>query len=729
MSLIAGISAGPGGWSPSSEPAFRGQLRNFSIIPGEIPDDYDMDVTGLRMSGDDAADDDKAGSDAAGNDAAGDHKAGRDAAGNDAAGDHKAGRDAAGNDAAGDDAAGLIVGSKLKNTSMDTIIRVKAGGVDVFCLGYNEFLRDTVDAVDTVDAGNARDTRDARDTVDAGNAGTLPDMTGDELLRRIREADGEYVAVAVTDPAGDFAAPGTSSGGALHIITDRFASRPCFFSSSGGAFRFSTNLAFLLEMIPGGVTLDPLPLMQLLSIGHTLSGRTTFREVDRIRPAEHLIVENGRITSRQTYYRPGVPYSPLPDSPTPDGPIPDSPITDYKAHAGQTYAELAASVEKRSRGRTGFVSLSGGLDSRLIAAAADRERFTAFTFINSLKPEETPDVSAARQVAKKLKLKHAVFPLGETGLISDIIEDVLRLTGGQTAVHHPVKTMSFIRHMQEHGFHMGGGSGGVFAGSEVSSRIVRESDDMIAAYNRKRLSYADDFLRKLFRNRVDEDLPGILRNSLRTSLDAIDASDPARKITIWALIEGQAAFTFLSPIHTHPDVAESSPHLGCRYAERMLNLTGRELVNKNFYQFMIYHCLEDLRGVRYANSGQTLNSELISRHYPLKRFSRYAGLLTKIRRKVAKRLHSGKGRKPHFHYQMVRSDKKALERTKELLQEHAALRQLFNTGECLSFIRRFEEGNIEFASETDANAVSFLMTVAHMTEVFPVKENHLPSRP
>ncbi len=697
MSLIAGVS---GGWVPSFDPAFREHLRTFPIIRGENPDDYDLDFVGYGASGYDNLQTKNGGVTQT--------KKTGDAQSQEA--DKPQTRDQA----------GLIVGTRLKKTSMDTIMCIPAGGMYVFCLGFNEFLRDTAGSLNSQDSPDSRVTADSptsRDSAASPNSPTSPelvDMPEDELLTRIKEADGEFVAVAVPNPARAIAAlkkksstgkSGDTASGALHIFTDRFASRPCFFSLSDGQFRFSTNIAFLLEIIPGGVTLDRLSLMQLLSIGHTLSGRTTFREVERMRPAEHLIIQNGRITGRSTYYKPAEP---------------DSPISDYGVYAGDTYDEMVASVEKRSRGRKGFVSLSGGLDSRMVAAAADRDRFTAFTFINSTKSKDTPEVRAARGVARKLDMEHIVLPLGETALISDVIDDVLRLTGGQTAVHHPVKTMSFIRHMQRHGFHMGGGSGGVLAGSEVSSGSVRKSDDMVAGYIAKRLGYTDAFLGHIFRLDEQADLPGKLRDAMRASFEAIDTPDPARKITIWAVNEGQAAFTFLSPVHNHPDVAESMPLLGYSYTERMLNLSGRELVNKNFYQFMIYHCLEELRQVPYSNSGRRLDSELITRHYPLERLSHYSGMLAKVRRKLGKRLRRGRRAKPHFHYEMMHGDRKALDRTIELLQENAALRQLFHTGNCLEFISRFRDGHITFSPETDANVVSFLVTVAHIAAMFPV---------
>ena len=84
----------------------------------------------------------------------------------------------------------------------------------------------------------------------------------------------------------------------------------------------------------------------------------------------------------------------------------------------------------------GVVALSGGLDSRLIAASIPKDLgYSAFTFINSAKAASTPDTKAAAHVCKILGLNHHIqqFPGQE---FSKVASKVIKLTGGLRPLQH-----------------------------------------------------------------------------------------------------------------------------------------------------------------------------------------------------------------------------------------------------------------------------------------------------
>src|SRR5262252_7632445 len=77
----------------------------------------------------------------------------------------------------------------------------------------------------------------------------------------------------------------------------------------------------------------------------------------------------------------------------------------------------------------------------------------------------------------------------------------------------------------------------------------------------------------------------------------------------------QPAFTFTSLIHNHPDVTEAFSHLDYTYCDLMLRLPADWLYKENFYTFMIYNSLPQLRYIIYANTGNLLPSELMHIDY------------------------------------------------------------------------------------------------------------------
>ena len=93
----------------------------------------------------------------------------------------------------------------------------------------------------------------------------------------LEECEGEFVAV--------FADAAT---GAVHIVNDRFSSRPLYTMRCGHGFYFSSNLAFLLALAQESYRPDAIGWLQVGTALHTLGTRTTAEGVERLKPATHL---------------------------------------------------------------------------------------------------------------------------------------------------------------------------------------------------------------------------------------------------------------------------------------------------------------------------------------------------------------------------------------------------------------------------------------------------------
>ena len=93
----------------------------------------------------------------------------------------------------------VILGSKLKKNSLDSIKHLKRGQFEIVCLGYNEFIEELE------------------------SNKSIVSLT--EIIQGIKKSDGEYVAFLI------------EATNKVHVITDRAGSRPCFISlSDEGAF-------------------------------------------------------------------------------------------------------------------------------------------------------------------------------------------------------------------------------------------------------------------------------------------------------------------------------------------------------------------------------------------------------------------------------------------------------------------------------------------------------------
>ena len=113
----------------------------------------------------------------------------------------------------------------------------------------------------------------------------------------------------------------------------------------------------------------------------------------------------------------------------------------------------------------------------------------------------------------------------------------------------------------------------------------------------------------MFRDDVIEYGRRAVHDALAESFAAVTGPTAAHRVTAWAMIYRQPAFTFTSVLHTHPDVTEAACHLDYRYTDLMLRLPASWLYNKAFYSYMIYSALPHLRHIPYANTGRLLSGE------------------------------------------------------------------------------------------------------------------------
>jgi hypothetical protein len=147
-------------------------------------------------------------------------------------------------------------------------------------------------------------------------------------------------------------------------------------------------------------------------------------------------------------------------------------------------------------------------------------------------------------------------------------------------------------------------------------------------------------------------------------------------------------------LHNHPDVSEAFCHLDYKYSDLMLKLPAEWLYKRNFYSFMIYDCLPELRHVAYANTGQLLSRELQRFEYNQDLKSRTLSLAGQMARKVVprkiKRLLKPipRGTRP-FSYYLYRDDARLLADVGECLYSLSALREILDHDKCLRFVDDF----------------------------------------
>src|SRR4029077_111183 len=114
-------------------------------------------------------------------------------------------------------------------------------------------------------------------------------------------------------------------------------------------------------------TPDRLGWLQIFRFGHTLGTRTNCVGAERLRPATHLTITPDCVTERQYWKLEHQPEEKLNSN-------------SFADEVFQAFLESATWRTRRSP--RSILALSGGLDSRLVAACAPKDvDLTAFTFV------------------------------------------------------------------------------------------------------------------------------------------------------------------------------------------------------------------------------------------------------------------------------------------------------------------------------------------------------------
>jgi asparagine synthase (glutamine-hydrolysing) len=208
------------------------------------------------------------------------------------------------------------------------------------------------------------------------------------LARWVREADGDFLLVMVH-----------KTDGRIAVINDVFGRLPTYFHLREGVLILSRDLRLVTRVL-GAADFDRMALAQYLLLGFPLGKRTWFAAIQALERAS-LVMIDPRCSSIQV-----------------------DRLHEFNLEGEehrQSPAENARNLASRFRGAcrvraTGngphLVSLSGGLDSRAVAAGLWREKipFDAATFLNA-QQTNAADVRAAAQVAEILGVNWQSFHL------------------------------------------------------------------------------------------------------------------------------------------------------------------------------------------------------------------------------------------------------------------------------------------------------------------------------
>lgn len=184
---------------------------------------------------------------------------------------------------------------------------------------------------------------------------------------------------------------------AILLFTDSSGTERIYFTEDHGTLYFATEAKAILAVRENTRRFDETALLEYLTFGCTLGTRSLYHSISMIPPGGWLHASKGHLSA-------GIYFDPT----TLEG---NTPIADT------TFAESLASTLRTTvpkyiqSGTSEAVSLTGGLDTRLILAAAENQLRTMPCFTYSGADTDPLDVRIAKKVASELSSAHHTLHL------------------------------------------------------------------------------------------------------------------------------------------------------------------------------------------------------------------------------------------------------------------------------------------------------------------------------
>jgi asparagine synthase (glutamine-hydrolysing) len=218
---------------------------------------------------------------------------------------------------------------------------------------------------------------------------------GSEVFRSSRS--GEDLVSCIAGRCAAFVAERRT--GACFLFNDRYGRERLFVHAAGSRTFFSSEAKAILAVAPQTRDFDITGLAEMLACGCTLGSRSLFRDIEVLAPGTILTFTAWGVRRRR-YFK----------SAELEGLEPASGPEFLEGFADSLRTAVGRSV--RESPRVG-ISLTGGLDSRMIMASLDAPEGSVpcYTFGSMFRP--TGDVLIASQVAARCGQPHHVLELGK----------------------------------------------------------------------------------------------------------------------------------------------------------------------------------------------------------------------------------------------------------------------------------------------------------------------------
>lgn len=231
----------------------------------------------------------------------------------------------------------------------------------------------------------------------------------------------------------------------VSIYTDYLGFFPLYLYQDEGQIIVSSEIKLIKELTDEKLSWNPQAIQSYLDNGHLISNQSWFIEIVRMRPASIYSLDCETRQLNRNYYWTWSEVSKL-----------NRPIEELLVSYNELFKSGISQLDQEDCNSFG-VSVSGGLDSRLIAYIASKTcNLSSFSFGNSVNYE----IQLAQKVAKTLDIKHEFIQIGMSNWLENRLSAFWKVDGLLHLGHlHEVPVHKYIAAnypVYYHGFFGGG---------------------------------------------------------------------------------------------------------------------------------------------------------------------------------------------------------------------------------------------------------------------------------
>lgn len=305
----------------------------------------------------------------------------------------------------------------------------------------------------------------------------------------------------------------------LLVANDRYGLRPLYYAVDSNRLLIASEVKALLQIVPNSGLNDE-AIADWFYFGKLLGNKTFFTDINVLSPASILEYQDGQVNIEKYW--------------------------DFEFNQATNISEdelveglvssFRQSVARRLTGNHRYgLALSGGLDSRAIAAAMgdSASQLPAFTF----GVRGCDEVRIAHTIAQKLGMKHHIIELNPDELPVHF-KDVVYLTDGMDYVGVSFLPQAYEEYRKHIDVNFNGLEGDVLLGEYFLGKNLMQAkgeEEIVQALYRSTCTFPENMRLNLFKPSYYNKIRGMPLHSLRGELQQTRGSQPGNRATHFAI--------------------------------------------------------------------------------------------------------------------------------------------------------------------------------------------------